>query len=242
MGIKAKPKSKATKKAAKRPSVSHKTIRLKAKSAVVTRNARRAAGITTTNRAPKRAERVESRRTSVPSAARSTSPPRVRSTHFASAVQAYEAAIRLMHAEQFEKAIRCFQDVVSEHSDEPEIQERSKVLIHACEKKVHEKGRTVLRSADDHYNVGIADLNRRDIPSSIQHLEHALKLMPKADHVLYALAAANAIQGDSDHAITYLKQAVHFRTQNRYLAARDNDFESLKENPDFKQLVTPSEK
>ena len=48
-----------------------------------------------------------------------------------------------MHAEAFEKAIRCFEDVVSEHTDEPEIQERAKVLIHACEKKVQEKGRTV---------------------------------------------------------------------------------------------------
>jgi tetratricopeptide (TPR) repeat protein len=163
----------------------------------------------------------------------------VPSKHFANAVQAYEAAIKLMHAEDFGKAIRYFEGLISEHSEEPEIQERAKVLIHACEKKVQEKARTVLRSADDHYNVGIADLNRREIPSAIQHLEHALKLTPKADHVLYALAAANAIQGNSDQAITYLKQAVHFRPQNRFLAARDNDFESLQENPDFRQLMAP---
>jgi tetratricopeptide (TPR) repeat protein len=147
-----------------------------------------------------------------------------------------------MHAEQFEKAIRCFEDVVAEHSEEPEIQERAKVLIHACEKKLQEKARTVLRSAEDHYNVGVADLNRRDLPSAIQHLEHALKSAPKADHVLYALAAANAIQGNAEEAISYLKQAVHHRPQNRFLAARDNDFESLHENPDFKQLLTLPEK
>jgi tetratricopeptide (TPR) repeat protein len=147
-----------------------------------------------------------------------------------------------MHAEEFEKAIRCFEDVISEHSEEPEIRERAKVLIHACEKKVQEKGRTVLRSAEDHYNVGIADLNRRDLASAIQHLEHALKLAPKADHVLYALAAANAIQGNAGHAIGYLHQAVDLRPQNRFLAARDGDFESLQENPDFKELVTPLEK
>jgi tetratricopeptide (TPR) repeat protein len=149
-----------------------------------------------------------------------------------------------MHAEEFEKAIRCFEDVISEHSEEPEIQERAKVLVHACEKKLQEqeKGRPVLRSAEDHYNVGVADLNRRNLPSAIQHLEHALKLAPKADHVLYALAAANAIQGNSDGALGYLKQAVHLRPQNRFLAARDNDFESLHENPEFQELVTPPEK
>jgi len=70
----------------------------------------------------------------------------VRSKHFANAIQAYEAGIKLMHAEQFEKAIRCFEDLIAEHPEEPEIQERAKVLIHASEKKIQEKGRTVLRS------------------------------------------------------------------------------------------------
>jgi tetratricopeptide (TPR) repeat protein len=234
MATKAKSKSKGAKKAAKRPSVGRKPVGLNPKPGVAARNGARSTRRAAVARAPKRGP--------VPSAARSTSAPRVRSSHFASAVQAYEAAIKLMHAEEFEKAIRYFEDVISEHSEEPEIQERAKVLVHACEKKVQEKGRTVLRSAEDHYNVGIADLNRRDLPSAIQHLEHALKLTPKADHVLYALAAANAIQGNGDHAISYLKQAVHFRPQNRFLAARDNDFESLLENPDFKQLVTTPEK
>jgi tetratricopeptide (TPR) repeat protein len=147
-----------------------------------------------------------------------------------------------MHAEDFEKAIRCFENLIAEHPEEPEIQERAKVLIHASEKKLQEKGRTVLRSSDDHYNVGVADLNRREMTSAIQHLEHALKLAPKADHVLYALAAANAIQGNRDDALSHLKQAIHFRSENRFLAARDADFEVLHEDPDFKQLVTPPEK
>ena len=104
------------------------------------------------------------------SAGRSTSAPRIRSKHFTNAVQAYEAGIKFMHAEEFEKAIRCFEELVTEHPEEPEIQERAKVLIHASEKKLHEKARTVFRSADDHYNVGVADLNRREITSAIQHL------------------------------------------------------------------------
>ena len=147
-----------------------------------------------------------------------------------------------MHAEQFEKAIRCFEDLVAEHAEEPEIQERAKVLIHACEKKIHEKGRTVLRSADDYYNVGIADLNRRELDSAIEYLQHALKLAPKADHILYALATANALQGNRDQALQHLKQAIHYRPENRFLAARDSDFESLQDDSDFRQLVTPAEK
>jgi tetratricopeptide (TPR) repeat protein len=147
-----------------------------------------------------------------------------------------------MHAEEFEKARRCFQNLIANYPEEPEIQERAKVLQHACEKKMQEKARTVLRSADDHYNMGIADLNRRELAASVEHLQHALKLMPKGDHILYALATANALQGDREQALNYLKQSIHYREENRFLALRDGDFESLLDDPDFKQLVTPSEK
>jgi len=246
MAMKAKTKPKAAKKASKRSPAPRKSIRLKAKAErFASRNGSRSAGKSPKGRDPKRTARVESDRTSMASAiaaSRSTAPPRPRSKHLANAVQAYEAAIKLMHAEDFGRAIRSFEDLIAEHPEEPEIQERAKVLIHACEKKLHENERTVLRSADDHYNVGVAELNRREMASAIQHLEHALKLNPKADHVLYALAAASAVQGDRDNALQHLKQAIHFRPENRFLAARDSDFESLREDPDFKQLVTATEK
>jgi tetratricopeptide (TPR) repeat protein len=100
----------------------------------------------------------------------------------------------------------------------------------------------VLRSADDHYNVGIADLNRREIGAAIEHLQHALKLMPKGDHILYALATASALKGERDQALGFLKQSIHHRGENRFLAARDSDFETLQEDPEFKQLIAPSEK
>jgi outer membrane protein assembly factor BamD (BamD/ComL family) len=185
---------------------------------------------------------VESRRIPAAAASRTAVAERSRPKHIGSAIQAYEAAIKLMHAEQFEKAIRQFGNLISGHPEEPEIQERAKVLLHACEKKIQEKARTVLRSADDHYNVGIADLNRRELGSAIEHLQHALKLMPKADHIFYALATANALQGNREQALQYLKQSIHYRPENRFLAARDADFVSLQEDADFKQLVTPPEK
>ena len=159
-----------------------------------------------------------------------------------SAIHAYEASIKHMHAEEYERAIKGFREIISQHNDEPEIQERARVLMHAAEKKLQEKSRMVLRSADDHYNMGIAEMNRRQLDAAMQHLQHALKLTPKGDHVLYAMAVVNALKGNRDDALSYLKQAVQYRPENRFLAARDNDFETLIEDPEFKQLVTPPEK
>jgi tetratricopeptide (TPR) repeat protein len=245
MAMKAKVKPKSTKKGASRPSAGAKSIRLSTKAAKsVSRIGSKSSAKTPARRLTK-PSKVVSRRTApaaIASASRPATGEHVRSKHFPSAIQAYEAAIKLMHAEQFDKAMRHFEDLITEHLDEPEIQERAKVLLHACEKKIQDKERTVLRSADDYYNVGIADLNRRELSSAIEHLQHALKLMPKADHVLYALASANALAGNRDQALQYLKQSIQHRPENRFLAIRDADFESLQEDADFKQLIAPAEK
>jgi tetratricopeptide (TPR) repeat protein len=233
MATKPKSKSKTAKKVVSRPAGGSKSLVLKAKRAAkpAPKSRLRARG------------KVESRRTPVaPPSPRSTSPQKVRSRQFASAVHAYEAAIKLMHAEHFEKAIKCFGTLIADHPDEPEIQERAKVLVHACEKKIQEKARKVFRSPEDHYNAGVADMNNRQLDSAIQHLQQALKLAPKAEHILYALAAASALHGDRDQALNYLKQSIHHRAENRFMAVRDADFESLQEDADFKQLVTLAEK
>jgi len=246
MPIKTKSKPKAMKKTATRSLPASKSIRLKAKpDRAVIRKPVKPTHNVNGRRTGKSAAKVESRRTSVAAAgsSRPAPPPeRPQSKRFANAVHAYETGIKLMHAEEFEKAKRCLEALIAEHPEEPEIQERAKVLIQACDKKVQEKGRTVLRTADDHYNVGIADLNRRAIDSAIQHLQHALKLAPKADHILYALAVGNALEGNRDQALNYLKQSIHYRPENRFLAIRDSDFDTLQEDEHFKGLVTPAEK
>src|SRR5689334_8771609 len=192
MVTKAKPKSKPAKKVAARTAAGSKSIRLKAKqtkgaSTNGTRNGAKSHSKGSIAHRTGKVPAVESRRTTVATGAapsRTTTPERARSKHFGNAIQAYEAGLKAMHAEDFEKAIRCFKGLIAEYPEEPEIQERASVLLHACEKKIQERGRTVLRSADDHYNVGIAELNRRELDSAITHLQHALKLTPKADHIL----------------------------------------------------------
>lgn len=164
------------------------------------------------------------------------------SKQFAGAVTALEAGIKLMYAEDFAKAVKAFNKVVADYPDEPEILASAKARIQACEKKLQEKARTVYRTPDDHYNVAVAMMNRGDLDSAMTHLQSALKLAPKADHILYAIAAANALQGNRDQALHYLKQSIHHRAENRFQAVQDNDFAVLAEEQAFKDLVTPPDK
>jgi tetratricopeptide (TPR) repeat protein len=167
---------------------------------------------------------------------------RVPSKQFAGAVSALEAGIKLMYAEDYAKAVKAFNKVIADYPEEPEIQASAKARIHACEKKIQDQKRTVFRSADDHYNVAVAFLNGGELDSAVSHLQSALKLAPKADHILYAMAAANALKGNKEQALSYLKQSIDHRAENRFQAAIDNDFAVLSEEQAFKDLVTPSEK
>ena len=156
------------------------------------------------------------------------------------AVTALESGIKLMYAEEYGKAVKAFNKVIADYPEEPEIQSSARDRIHACEKKIQDRSRTVLRSADDYYNVAVALLNGGQLDSAVTHLQSALKLAPKADHILYAIAAANALKGNKDQALVYLRQAIDHRVANRFQAAVDPDFAALSEEQSFKDLVAPS--
>ena len=147
-----------------------------------------------------------------------------------------------MYSEDYGKAVKAFNKVIADYPEEPEIQASAKARIQACEKKLQERARAVYRTADDHYNVAVAMMNSGDLDTAMTHLQSALKLAPKADHILYAMAAANALKGNRDQALTYLKQSIHHRAENRFQALQDNDFAVLAEEQAFKDLVAPPEK
>jgi tetratricopeptide (TPR) repeat protein len=177
-----------------------------------------------------------------PASAPKVAVPRPPSKQFAGAVSALEAGIKLMYSEDYAKAVKAFSKVIADYPEEPEIQASAKARIHACQKKLQERARTVFRTADDHYNVAVALMNSGDLDDAMEHLQSALKLAPKADHVLYAMAAANALKGNRDQALSYLKQSIHHRAENRFQALQDNDFAVLAEEQAFKDLVAPPDK
>ena len=166
----------------------------------------------------------------------------VPSKQFAGAVNALEAGIKLMFAQDFAKAVKAFNKVLADYPEEPEIQASAKARIQACEKKIQERARTIYRTPDDHYNVAVALMNSGDLSTAMTHLQSALKLAPKADHILYAIAAANALQGNRDEALHFLKQSIHHRAENRFQAQQDTDFAVLAEEQAFKDLITPPDK
>lgn len=164
-------------------------------------------------------------------------------TVFASAVKVYEAGLKLLHREKFDQAKAKFDELIIQYPTETGLLDRANLLIRACEHRIRQKSEKVpkLNTADDYYEIGVAELNRRKFDSAKEHFEHAMKLAPKADHVHYALAATSALEGQHEAALEYLEKAIQYRDENRFLAVNDPDFESLSEDSEFVQLVAVAE-
>ena len=162
---------------------------------------------------------------------------------FAAAVKIYEAGLKLMYSEKFDRAKAKFEELISQYPTETELLDRSHLRVQVCEQRIQEKRDKTpkLKTADDYYEAGVAELNRHEFDSAREHLERAMTLAPKADHVHYALAATSALEGERGAALESLRKAIQYRDENRFQAANDSDFESLSQDSDFIQLVTSDE-
>jgi Flp pilus assembly protein TadD len=95
------------------------------------------------------------------------------------------------------------------------------------------------KSAEDHYTQGVALMNLGRWDEAREHLDRARKSAPKADHIVYAMAALDCLTGEADSAMQNLKIAIQLRPENRYHARNDEDFAFLQEDPRFTELLYP---
>jgi Flp pilus assembly protein TadD len=110
-----------------------------------------------------------------------------------------------------------------------------------CDRRL-EQDKPNLGTAEDHYNYGVALLNTRKVPEARSYLEQALRMTPGADHIHYALALAQALDGDLAKAHENLKRAIELEPRNRRLARQDADFAPLANQPPFYDLLYPEKK
>jgi len=151
-------------------------------------------------------------------------------------VEKYEAAVRLLQQQKFEKAKVLFEKVMA--TAPPELLDRARVHLNTCRQRL-ERHAAPIRTPEDHYNMAVALINSGNLEDAEQHLNRTLKLTPRADHAYYALAAVQSLKGDVENALDNLKTAIDLQPRNRYLARNDRDFTALTEDPRFAELAYP---
>jgi tetratricopeptide (TPR) repeat protein len=155
---------------------------------------------------------------------------------YQAAVKNFDAAIRAFQRQNYERAMEVFEKLAG--SEFPEIADRARVHLRLCEQKVSRSG-PAPKTAEEHYTLGVAALNARELDRAVEHLSKADKLRPKRDHIRYALASVHALLGNVDAALEQLEVAIKLRPANRFQARRDEDFQGLASDPRFRRLVYP---
>jgi tetratricopeptide (TPR) repeat protein len=149
----------------------------------------------------------------------------------------YEEALKHFQLQKFAKAKEVLEDVVKGPSRE--LADRARVHLRICEQRISRAPAAVPKSAEDHYTQGVALMNLGRWDEARDHLDRARKAAPKADHIVYAMAALDCLTGEADSAMENLKVAIQLRPENRYHARNDEDFAFLQEDPRFTELLYP---
>ena len=149
----------------------------------------------------------------------------------------YEEALGLFHQQKFHRAQELLKQVLGGPSKE--LADRARVHLRICEQRISRLPGPAPRTAEDHYTQGVALMNLGRWDEAREHLDRARKAAPKADHIVYAMAALDCLTGEADSAMENLKIAIQLRPENRYHARNDEDFSFLQEDPRFTELLYP---
>jgi tetratricopeptide (TPR) repeat protein len=149
----------------------------------------------------------------------------------------YEEALHYFQQQKYARAKQSLERVVEGPSKE--LQDRAKMHLRICEQRISRAPVAAPKSAEDHYTQGVALMNLGRWDEAREHLDRARKAAPKADHVVYAMAALDCLTGEADSAMQNLKAAIQMRPENRYHARNDQDFAFLQEDPRFTELLYP---
>jgi len=152
-------------------------------------------------------------------------------------LKAYEEALGFFQQQKFQRAKQLLERVL----EGPSKELRDRALMHAriCDQRISRAPAPAAKSAEDHYTQGVALMNLGRWDEAREHLDRARKAAPKADHVVYAMAALDCLTGEADSAMENLKMAIQLRPENRYHARNDEDFSFLQEDPRFTELLYP---
>lgn len=148
----------------------------------------------------------------------------------------YEQAIRTFRAQQFDAARGLFEQVAA--GPRGPVAHTARLHLSICERRSQQPALT-LESAEDHYNYAVERMNAGELATAREHLRMAQNGKAAGDHVYYALAACEALSGDSDAAYENLKRAIEIDPRNRINARQDADFATIAQDPLWQHLLYP---
>lgn len=155
---------------------------------------------------------------------------------FTQAVQNFEAGMKLLQGQKFDKAEPLLAKVVA--GPDKSLADRARVYLNVCKQQLSRTS-TSFKSAEEHYDFAIALMNRGDYDEARNHLQRLVKGNPKADYAIYGLAVLECLNGRVEECLRTLQQAITLNPSLRFQARNDSDFSTVADDPRFTELIYP---
>jgi tetratricopeptide (TPR) repeat protein len=155
------------------------------------------------------------------------------------ALASFSSAVELVHERDYTKAREAFRDIETKHAEELALFDRARIYIKICDTRL---APTVAAPADFDglYHQAVMHTNDGDYDAALGLLERALAIQPDSAKALYARASAWSLKGNAEAAVADLRRAIAAEPDVRYQAANDPDFEPIREEPSFIDIIEPT--
>jgi tetratricopeptide (TPR) repeat protein len=187
-----------------------------------------------------RAQEPEPRRQSSPPpfAPPPPSSPQRRSTYI-EAVALYERGLDAVQRHDYSAAIDLLESVLRQYPEERELHERVRLYLNICKRQATPREATP-QTVEERLYASTLAINGGRYDEAISHLRLVRDEDPDNDHALYMLAVAHTQRGEHAEAIAHLERAIALNPENRALARRDADLESLRQDESFRATLEAS--
>jgi len=156
------------------------------------------------------------------------------------ALKELERGISLLHKQSYAEALPHFEAVAQGYPQEKELTDRVQMYARVCKNALARTKENTGRP-EDYFYLGVLKANEANYTEAVEFLDRALQVNPRDEKAHYVMASTRAQRGERDHAIKHLQEAIALNATNRYYAQNDPDFESLRGEDDFENLVHPEE-
>lgn len=155
---------------------------------------------------------------------------------FSQAVEAFDKAVRALGKHDYEKARDLLDQVIENFPEERDLLDRARSYRLACQRALR-KPAARPKTATDLLALSTLRHNEGDFDEAVKLQEAALAQEPGNDDALYCLAASAAQAGDHGRALEALTKAIEIARGNRAQARGDSDFDPLREDEAFIDLI-----
>jgi TolA-binding protein len=167
---------------------------------------------------------------------RPSAPPQPPSGPPLEAVEAFERSVAAMHRHQYGEASDGFTRLIQAYPSERGLLDRARVYLDLCQRELRRRPAEP-RTVEERLTAATAALNVGDDRSAERLAESVLAEEPRQDLALYLLAVIAARRDATEAALAYLGEAIAVSPDAGAQARLDSDFESLREDERFRQLV-----